>query len=312
MPAFEMGLEIAILILIGFIIRKAGFLPKDFNAALSAFVINVSLPCVILSSMNIPFDPDEVRGMLVLAVMGAVMTAAFLLLGHVGYLISGRGGAGRLIRFGTAFPNYTYMGFPVMQTLFGDVGLFRYSIFSMPVRTFIYIVARLNFTGGRNEKLSARDTFRQLLTMPVAAMAIGLVIYLFNIRLPPVIGNVLSDIGATASPLGMFICGMSLADADLKKLLHAPKMLILVALRNLIAPALTLGVLICTGINSEYIKIAVIYAALPVAAITTAFTIQYERSDEAVADSSIAVLLSTIVSIGTLPVFSALLELIYP
>lgn len=310
MLAVKLALEISLLVLLGFFLGKKKLFPDNFEASLSKFVIDVSLPCLIIVSLNKPFDPSELSGLITLIIMSFIMTIAFFILGQIGYLIVGRGSSGKLVRFGTTFCNYTYFGMPVMEALYGSHGLFLYNIFSIPIRIIIYFFASVNFSGETGIK-SIKDIFRLLITPPTVAVVIGMVLYFCNISLPDFLYEVMDGVGSTSSPLGMILCGLSLAHIDLKNIFRFPKAFITVGMRCIIAPILTLFVLYFTNINPQYIRIAVVYAALPVAAMTTSYIITYEKDEHAVRESAVALLVSTLLSIATLPVFTYLLELIF-
>ncbi len=311
MLALKLALEISLLVFLGLFIGKMKMFPDDFEASLSKFVIDVSLPCLIIVSLNKAFDPSELSGLMTLLIMSVVMTASFFVIGQIGYRIAGKGSSGRLVRFGTTFCNYTYFGMPVMEALYGANGLFLYNIFVVPIRVIIYFFASVNFSGESSVK-SARDAVRLLVTPPTAAVVIGLILYFANIALPDFLYQVMDSVGSVSSPVGMILCGMSLSHIDLKSILRFPKAFVTVGLRCLAAPLLTLLVLSFTRIDPQYIKIAVVYSALPVAAITTSYIIAYEKDRNAVSESAVAILVSTLLSIVTLPSFTFILDRLYP
>ncbi|MBE6949243.1 MAG: AEC family transporter [Ruminococcaceae bacterium] len=310
MLALKLACEISLLVFLGFFLGKKKLFPDNFEASLSKFIINVSLPCLIVVSLNKPFDPSELSGLATLMIMSLAMTCAFFVLGQIGYTLVGGGSSGRLVRFGTTFCNYTYFGMPVMEALYGSNGLFLYNIFSVPIRVVIYFFASVNFSGS-NERKSFREILRLLITAPTAAVVIGMVLYLCNITLPDFLKEVMDSVGSTSSPLGMILCGLSLSHIEIKNIFKFPKAFVIVLLRCIIAPVLTFGVLYFTNIDTEYIKIAVVYAALPMAAMTTSYIIEYEKNEYAVRESAVALLVSTLVSIVTLPLFTFILDKVF-
>ena len=314
MTAVKLAVEITLLVFLGFFIGKIKLLPDNFDEALSKFIIDVSLPCLIIVSLNKAFDPSLLSGLLTLIIMSFAMTAAYFIIGQIGYYIVGGGSSGRLVRFGTMFCNYTYFGMPVMNTLYGADGLFLYSIFAIPIRIIIYFFASVNFSGNGNtdgRKRSAKEIVKLLISPPTAAAIIGLVLYFCSISLPDFLYNVMDSVGSVSSPLGMILCGLSLAHIELKNIFKFSKAFFTVFMRCIVAPALTLLVLSFTSIDPAYIKIAVIYSALPIAAMTTSYIITYEKDSKAISESAVAILVSTLLSIATLPLFSFLLDKIY-
>lgn len=310
MLAAKLTIEISLLVFLGFFLGKIKLFPQNFESALSKFIIDVSLPCLIIVSLNKPFDPSRLSGLMTLMLMSLIMTVGFFFLGQLGNILVGGGSSGRLVRFGTTFCNYTYFGMPVMEALYGSEGLFLYSIFSVPIRILIYFFASINFSGG-NRKKSIEEILRMLITPPTVAAIIGLIFYLCNFSLPDFLYEVMDSVGSTSSPLGMILCGLSLAHIELKNLIRFPKAFVIVLLRCIVAPAVTLLVLHFTDIEPQYIKIAVVYAALPMSAMTTSYIITYEKDEFAIKESAVALLASTLVSIVTLPVFTYFLDILY-
>lgn len=310
MLAVKLTIEITLLVVLGWFLGKINMFSDRFEGDLSRFVIDAALPCLIIVSMNKPFDPAETRGLITLMLLSLGLTAAFFALGQIGYLAVGRGASGRLLRFGTAFCNYTYFGMPVMETLFGAEGLFLYSIFTVPIRLVIYFFARLNFSGETGVK-NLKDLLRLAVTPPTLAVAVGLTLYLLNIQLPEVLYKTMDSVGDTSSPLGMILVGMNLSHIRFKDIFRFPKAFITVGLRSFAAPIIALTALYFTNLDTMYIKMSVIYASLPVAAITTSYIINYEKDDNAAHESAVAVLVSTLLSIITLPLTVWILERIY-
>lgn len=311
MLAVKLAFEISLLVFLGFFLGKIKLFSESFEASLSKFIIDVSLPCLIVVSLNKAFDPSALSGLVTLMIMSLVMTIAFFIIGQIGHIIVGRGSSGRLLRFGTTFCNYTYFGMPVMEALFGSNGLFLYNIFCIPIRIVIYFFASVNFSGSSEHK-SFKEILRLFITPPTVAVVIGLIFYLCNIALPEFLYEVMDSIGSTSSPLGMILCGLSLAHINIKDVFKYPKAFITVAFRCLIVPVITVLVLYFTSIDPEYIKIAVVYSALPVAAMTTSYIITYERDEHAIRESAVSLLVSTLLSIITLPLFTHLLEILFP
>jgi len=310
MLALKLTIEITLLVVLGWVLGKIHMFSDRFEGDLSRFVIDAALPCLIVVSMNKPFDPAEMGGLITVMLISLGLLAAFFAVGQIGYYAVGGGASGRLVRFGTTFCNYTYFGMPVMETLFGAEGLFLYSIFSVPIRLVIYFFARVNFSG-KNGVKSFKDLLRLAVTPPTVAVAVGLTLYLLNIQLPEVLYKTMDSVGDTSSPLGMILIGMSLSHIRFRDIFRFPKAFITVGLRCFAAPIIALAALYFTKLDPLYIKMSVIYASLPVSAITTSYIINYEKDENAAHESAVAVLVSTLLSIITLPLTVWILERIY-
>ena len=77
MLAFQLALELIILILVGIFVQKTGMVDKKFDESLTSFLLNIALPCVIIKSLRVEFSPEELLNC-------AIMIALALLVCLVG------------------------------------------------------------------------------------------------------------------------------------------------------------------------------------------------------------------------------------
>ena len=103
---------------------------------------------------------------------------------------------------------------------------------------------------------------------------------------------------------------ISIDAANLRSLVR-PKYLRLPLLRDLLAPAVTLAVLWLLPIDPMIKKVVVLYAALPCAGMLATYTIQFNPNPEARLEASSAILLSTLLSVATIPLWAAVLDRVF-
>ena len=118
--------------LIGFYLFKKDILTKEVNAKLSSLIVQITCPCIILNSLSTVSHEDT--GMILkLFLAGVVMYVIFPILS---WIIT------KIMRVpahlrGTymcmlIFSNNSFMGYPVVQALYGDSAIFYITIFNMP------------------------------------------------------------------------------------------------------------------------------------------------------------------------------------
>ena len=83
-------------------------------------------------------------------------------------------------------------------------------------------------------------------------------------------------------------------------------------MRNLLIPALFLALALLFRLERELAQVVVMFAALPVASLIAAFTIQYDPSPESQFEAAAAVLLSTFCAAFTIPLWANLIALFFP
>ena len=89
------------------------------------------------------------------------------------------------------------------------------------------------------------------------------------------------------------------------------KYLLMPLIRNLVMPLITIGILLLLPIEPLLSKVIVIFAALPVASLTAAFTLQYDPEPEAHLESAGAVLFSVIACAVTMPLWAHLADTLF-
>lgn len=309
MLAFQLSVQLIILIAVGILVWRLGMVDEKFDKSLTAFLLNIALPCMIIESFSAPFAPDELKNCVLLVLISIGYMALCFGIGQLVYVVSGRNHTGRMLRFGAMFTNFSFVGIPVVQALYGQTGLIYFVMFVTPIRMVYYSSAKplLSPQGSSLEKESFLQHLKGWLSPPVVAVFIGLTLYITGFELPTPIDKTISGIGAVTAPLGMILCGISLGKNKVRELAK-PRYLLMPLLRNMIMPAMTLVLMYFLPVNPLVAKIVVIYAALPVASLLAAFTIRYEPSPEARLESAGSVFFSVLVSSVSIPLWAQLAE----
>ena len=297
-----------LLILAGYLAVRVGALEGGARRGFSSLLVNLVVPAMIIDSYMIPFDP---------AILGnlartALASLGVLLLGLViAAAVTRRGGGDKaLIRFAITFSNAGYMGFPLIQALFGAEGMLYASIFNTFFNILLWSVGMNMMRRGAEEEGQGPKTnpLLDLVRKPaLAAVAIGLVIYLGRIPVPELIAQPISLMGGMNTPLSMLITGIIIATSDLKAVIRSGTLWRTVLTRMLLVPAAGLALCALTGTGGMVGAVVVLLEACPCAAITSVFAVQY-RHDERLAAGMVVV--STLLSILTLPLFAALVQMV--
>ena len=309
MLAFQLSLQLIILIVIGFIVWRLGMVDENFDKSLTSLLINIALPCMIIKSFSAPFSSDELINCAVLAAISIAYLALCFGIGQLIYKFFRKSYTGRMLRFGAMFTNFSFVGIPVVEALYGQTGLLYFVVFVVPIRMVYYSSAKslLSPNGAERERRSFLQHIKGWLSPPVVAVFIGLALYITGFEFPAPIDKTIAGIGAITSPLGMILCGISLGKNNIRSLLK-PKYLLMPLLRNMLMPALTLAIMTLVPVDPLVAKIVVIYSALPVASLLSAFTLQYSPEPQAVLESAGSVFFSILTCSVTIPLWAQLAE----
>ena len=190
------------------------------------------------------------------------------------------------------FGNIAYLGFPFITSLMINsaetVGII---IASSLIVFFGFIITYLDYSKHRTINI------RRLLKNPLLlAVASGIIFALLKIQIPEFVSRTISMLAGSASPtalvaLGLFLVRKIEFDSSFK---HA---IIISSLKLLVLPA------VFYLIDKSW-TIAIIEAAMPVAVTTFSLAEEYPMDKKAVLYS---IIISTIVSVITLPIISSLL-----
>ncbi len=311
MIAVTLAIELFLMTCIGIFTAKMKIVPDTFAGHLTNFLMKVALPCLIFVSINTnEFSFDLLRNCFFALIAGLVVMLLFLLIGHIFYLIMGKSGVGRVMRYGLTFPHYSFMGIPIMDALFGTTGNLYYVMFLVPVRILYYTLSpRLLGPSGGKEKKSVAETLKTIFNPCMCAVIIGVLFWVFGWKFPTVIQYCVDSLNKICSPLGLLLCGLVLGRNQIRQLIN-PRFFRLPLARTILMPLIFLILtrpLKSLGMDPVLCDMIVIYAALPCASLTAAYALQYEPEQDVQFEAAGSVFIATLLSTFTIPMWYAIL-----
>lgn len=307
MTVFQLAIKLLIFIGIGFVARKLKIMADGFDRMLTKFLMAVPLPCMIINSFRLEFSMEQLINcpkLIGLAILGLTVSFA---IGHAIYLGMGKTDLGRAARFAMMFTNFTFFGFAVVSELYGTEASFHYVIFTLPVRIAFYGGAPILI--GAQKGLDLKATLKQFISVPVISVLIGLTLYVTQLQLPEIISSVMTSLGNMASPLGLMLCGVIIADASFSGIRKYPCVFWLSGLRLIVIPGIMLGVFLLLGTDHEVIRSLNYYFAMPVATFLPTFFLRYAPEDtEGRSMAGFLVVASTLACILTIPMWAMVME----
>lgn len=314
MVAATLAIELLLMNCIGIWIRKSGTVSENFANQLTGMVMKFCIPCLIFCSVSGAgeFSLEALKncGLVIVLAVGAL--ALSFAIGQVIYLATGKSGVGRVMRYGLIFSHFSFMGIPVIAALFGDQGTFYYSFFLIPVRIAYYAFSESLMTppGAAGQKRSAGEIVRGVALNPsMIALVLGLVFWVGGWQLPGAVYYCVKSLSSMCSPLALMLCGMVIAEYDIRKLLKV-KYLLLPLLRTAAMPALFFLIsrlLLLAGVERLLCNILVAFAALPVAALLPMYAVKYDPDPDNQLNAAAASVISAILCVVTIPLWSLVL-----
>lgn len=293
-----------LLILTGYLAVRGRLLNAEARQGFSSLLVNLVVPAMIINSYLIEFDPEILSNL----VRSAFASAAVLVIGLCIALLSTRKKTGPdqpILRFAMTFSNAGYMGFPLINALFGAEGMLYASIFNTFFNLLIWtagiaLVDRSSGTAKRNLAL-------ELIKKPaLLAVAVGLVLYLGQIPVPYLIAQPIGLLAGMNTPLSMLITGIIIATSDLRPVIRSLQLWHAILIRMLVIPAASFLFCLLTGTGGMVGAVVILLEACPCAALTSVLAIQYRYSEQLAAG---LVVLSTLLSIVTLPLCAMFVQM---
>ena len=292
---------LVLLIAAGYIAVATKILDPRATRGLSGLLVNITLPALIIASMQVPFTPERLAGAetLVLAT-GALFAISFAIAWAVSKAMRVPAAEEGVLQFAIVFGNVGFMGFPVALTLFGEESLFYVAIFNLVFNVLVFSVGIAMLTGGRGERFDPK----LLLNPGIAASVVGLALFLGSVEIPSPFIDSIDLLGGVTTPLAMIIVGAMLATFPAREMVGNWRIWAASAILLLAIPA-AYCYLFAPIVPDPFINgIMITMAAMPAAANTVIFAEQYG------ADSRLAsqiVFVSTIGSLVTIPLIATVL-----
>lgn len=289
-----------LLIFTGFMGVKTGVLKMEGKKHFSDLLIYLVVPAMIFNSYLTETDQALLQNLAEAFGLSAVLLLTGVVITFL--VFSGlRDQEGPIIRFACMFSNAAYMGFPLIQALFGSEGLLYASAYVTVFNILLWTVGY----GMVSRKVRLKEMVHSIAVTPVIwAMLAGMAVFFLQIPVPQVIRQPLSYIGNMNTPLSMLITGMLIAGCDLKKLTGRRQLLLIAGIRMLLIPGICFLIFYLLRLNSRVASIVLLLEACPCAAITSVFAVQFGFDEELAAGS---VVLTTFLSIVMLPLWAYLL-----
>ena len=297
------------LIGIGFVTRRKGIVSREGQRSITDLVINVVLPCNIVTSFVQELPDSALRDCAMIFLISVGMEAMCMVYSKVAYR-NVEENKKKCLTYGILVSNAGFLGNPVAEGVYGPMGLMLASVYLIPVRVIMWSKGIAIFSGESDR----RQTLRKVVTHPcVIACMVGIVIMLADLLagvsiVPDWLFDMLKTVGRCNTGLSMMVIGMILSDIDMAKL--ADSLVIRYTVERLLVVPGVLGLIllglsragVVTGLSPN---LAVLLAAMPAPATTSMLSSKYDCAPDF---ATKMVILSTLCSIPTIFLWGMLLK----
>lgn len=292
------------IVLVGLASAKRNLWAGELDRKLSVFILNVSMPALILASVmgrDLVFEPSELLTLGLVAVVNYVILIGLAcLIPQIWHVNRSRQG---LARFMLAFGNVSFIGYPVCDAVFGPKAVFCASVLNIPFNLLIFTIGVSFINGGK-----ARSAFSPKLVFSpcVVASLIAVVIALMGISVPAPVGQWFHLLGDLTTPCALLIIGSSLSHIPVRDMLGNRFAYAISLLRLIVLPLVVGVVLRLLGVENFVANVAVVLSAMPIATNGIMLCLQYGKDERVMTQG---LFLSTLFSVVTIPLIAYLTQL---
>ncbi|MCG0275714.1 MAG: AEC family transporter [Thermosediminibacteraceae bacterium] len=312
---------------IGFLTAKLGIIKENDTKAFSNLIFYITSPALILSSVTGYFTRQTILSSLVVPQFAVLMTILSLIAAYaVQKIIKIEDPTKKDVFYLTvSFCNTVFIGLPIVTSVYGESAasyVFFYDLGSgiMLWTLGIKLASRVCPTVKNEKSREAGDSLKaylftlgrflkNLINPPMVALSLAVLMVMLQIPLPELVYRTAKTLGNITIPLSMLIVGMSvgLSRISSRDILD-PMVLWAASIRLIISPLLVGGVVYFVPVPLILKKVITIEAAMPVMMFTAILTDKYNKHSEF---ASKTVLITTFLSMITMPAVVYVLELIY-
>jgi malate permease and related proteins len=290
-------ISLFLILLAGIYGSKKGIITTKVSKGLTDILLEIALPCMIVSSFAFSYD-NTIKSNVLRTVYYSV--AAYIIIIAVSYILTFPIKKERrtILHFANVFTNTGYIGFPILNAVYGAEAVIYGSIFNMFFVLFLWTYGILLFKGSIEKGELGREILKALLNPSVIAVYIGVLMMIFNFKLPSAITTSINSIGNMTGPISMIIVGAMCPNIQVKEHLRDWTLYYGIASKLILIPALLICMSLLINDSPIVLNSVIILASMPPAAMTSIFAESYNiKKDYA----TIVVVAATLISIVTLP-----------
>lgn len=307
-------IQLFLIICVGYLVFKVKVFNESVNKHLNGFVIHVTLPLMIISSvLKIENHPDS-STIILLFCASIIFFIAMPFLAFVIVkimlktmkIVKSRQG---VYMFMLIFSNVGFMGMPILQAACGENG--TTAVFYAAVLNIFFNISAFTYGVimiGYGETVKTTFQIKSLLSPGILCSLLAVIIYALNIHFPSTLENVIGTIGDLTSPLAMLLVGSTLASMKISEVFNEWRVYIFSIIKQFLLPILLYPVFrICIG-DDLLFNVLFIEFLMPVANIALMLATEYELDYKFVSKT---IFISTVISLVTIPLVIYICGIIY-
>ena len=290
-------IPIFLMMLLGMLFRKLGWMDEVFAAKMNKFVFLIPLPVLLFEELA-TVDFSEVWDIKFILFCFVVTAISITISTLISLLWKDRSIKGEFIQ-STYRSSAALLGIAFIQNIYGTAGMAPLMIIgSVPLYNIMAVVVLSFFKTGNNsfDKALVKRTLKGIATNPIIlGIVAGLAWSALKIPMPTILNKVVSSVGATATPMGLMSMG---ATFELKKATSKMKPTLVAVFMKLVGfCAIFLPIAAAFGFRNE--QMIAILVMLGSATTVSCFVMAKNMGHEGTLSSGV-IMMTTLLSAFTL------------
>ncbi len=297
---FDLQVMMFLLMTVGVVLRKMNIITKEGKGMLTDLVIDLILPCNIISAFYMPMDHSVfVSGVEILIISILIQIFCTFISGILYRKVPKE--KRMVLQYATVCSNAGFLGNPVAEGLYGSVGLLYASVYLIPQRIVMWSAGVSYFT----ECPSKKEVVKKVLKHPcIVAVEIGIVLMVTQVQLPGFLSSAIENVGGCTTAITMMLIGTILTDVDMRHILTRTTVAYSF-IRLAFIPAVVFAGCWLANIDSVVAGVSVTLAAMPAGTTTAILAMKYHGDEEFATQS---VVLTTMLSMAAIPIWSLIIH----
>lgn len=288
--------QMFLLVILGILFQRF-LLGEEAQKELTTLVVDLILPCNIITSFQMELQKELASLAVTTILVSVCVQVVSWILAKVLFTHCPKDKRA-VLQYSTLCSNAGFLGMPLAEGLFAGNGIFLASIYLIPQRISMWTVGLGFFLDSRGK------SWKKVALNPcLLAVAAGVFLLVFQIRLPAVVENTISCLGKCNTGLSMFLVGMIITPIHLKDFLD-PLIIGYSTVRLVLIPLLVLTACRLLMMNPLPMQVSVLLSAMPAGA-TSALLAEKHHGNGRFAAGCVTV--STVLSMIATPVWCSLM-----
>lgn len=262
-----------LVIALGLFLKKIKFYGDDFVDSLGQLLFMVINPLTIFASFVNQYSPQKAKELFISLGLAALSASLNIIIAEILF----HNKKYYMEKFATIVNNCGFFGLPIVISVFGQSAVF-YAASYIAVNTIIQFTYGSYLMSGDKKTIGLKKI---ITNSSIVAFLAGMFFFFTRIPVPSIITTTISSLSSLMGPICALIVGSSLAGTNLKALKNDLLDILVILVRLIIVPLLTVYIFKYVDNNMFVLKFTLlINACAPSGTSTAVFARLYNRDYE--------------------------------